>query len=806
MAPRISLALILHNHQPVGNFGWVIEHVYTQAYEPMIAALERHPRIRVGLHYSGPLIGWLRENRPEALERIRGLVDREQVEILGGAYYEPILVALPERDRQGQLELMREEIGRLFGRKPAGAWLAERVWESSLPSDLGRAGYRYTVLDDNHLRGASVRPEATWGTYTTDDQGQMLTVFGTEQGLRYRIPFRDVDELIDYLRDHATEDGSRVGIMGDDGEKFGSWPGTYEHCWGQGQWVERCFAAIEANADWLTTVRPADWIGSQPPLGRIYIPAASYLEMTEWALPPDEQNVFVDLIEAARELDRPEARFLQGGLWRNFQARYREINDLHKQMLRVSRKVATLADGRARGRAIDHLYQGQSNDCYWHGLFGGIYLVHMRMATLAHLIAAEDIADRVGGVAGRPPGNDGATNEAVVFGDLDLDCHGDALLRSDAQVVTVDLAEGAGIGSWDLRASRVALAAVMRRRPEAYHERLRAHERAVARAEPGEPGRTQTIHEIVASKEPGLSERIVYDWHERRGGLVHLLPAAEWRLSARDVSAVRYTELGDFADRAFEVVESDARSLTVRREGHLHVEGGPHRLLLTKRMALGGDRLSPSLRLDLTVENISGVPVEFELALEWGFNLMGGGGNPSAYYELQAARFDGETDGEGDSRDATEPGAPGESGTRRWRHDSVADETVDAIPDTEQGRLAFGNEDSGVRIEAAATPSARVSWFPIETVSNSESGFERIYQGSSLVFRWPVAIEAGGRYASGVRFQVHQTRDLDAEEERGEGGRSGTRARDAAGSAADARGDSQAETIAAESPVHAAAS
>ena len=88
----------------------------------------------------------------------------------------------------------------------------------------------------------------------------------------------------------------------------------------------------------------------------------------------------------------PEARFLRGGFWRNFQARYREINDLHKQMLRVSAKVAAMPDGPQRAVAVDHLQRGQSNDCYWHGLFGGIYIVHMRMATLHHLIAAEDLA------------------------------------------------------------------------------------------------------------------------------------------------------------------------------------------------------------------------------------------------------------------------------------------------------------------------------------------------------------------------------------------------------------------------------
>ena len=96
---------------------------------------------------------------------------------------------------------------------------------------------------------------------------------------------------------------------------------------------------------------------------------------------------------------------MRGGFWRMFQVNYREINDLHKQMLRVVAQGGGAGRGRrsvtARLAAIrDHLYQGQSNDCYWHGLFGGIYLSHMRLATLEHLIAAEDAADRAAGVTG----------------------------------------------------------------------------------------------------------------------------------------------------------------------------------------------------------------------------------------------------------------------------------------------------------------------------------------------------------------------------------------------------------------------
>src|SRR4026208_855749 len=56
---RIGLALTIHNHQPVGNFGWVIAETYDQAYLPMLEALERHPGVRLALHYTGPPLAWL---------------------------------------------------------------------------------------------------------------------------------------------------------------------------------------------------------------------------------------------------------------------------------------------------------------------------------------------------------------------------------------------------------------------------------------------------------------------------------------------------------------------------------------------------------------------------------------------------------------------------------------------------------------------------------------------------------------------------------------------------------------------------
>ncbi|MEA2623581.1 MAG: 4-alpha-glucanotransferase, partial [Chloroflexota bacterium] len=546
MTAGISLSLVFHNHQPVGNFGWVIREVWDKAYAPVLAALEARAGIRASLHYSGPLLDWIAREEPEAIDRIRALVEREQVEMLGSGLTEPILVSLPVADRHEQLVRMADLVERLFGRRPTGAWLTERVWEPDLASDLARAGYAYTIVDDNHLRVAHVPDQGHWGSWSTDDQGHRITLLPSEQGLRYHVPWSPVEASIEHLRRHATEDRSRIGVMGDDGEKFGGWPGTHEYCWGRDPWMEHFLDALEENADWISTVRPNDWVAEHAPLGRVYVPATSYVEMTEWALPAEEAPVFHELLAEAKREGSPAARFLYGGFWRAFQTRYREVNDLHKQMLRTSAAVAAMPEGDRRDRAYDHLLRGQSNDVYWHGLFGGIYLVHLRQAVQAELIAAQDLAED-----GRP---------ATHLADLDLDGVDEAQLGADGQSAVVDLAEGAGIGAWDLWASRAAVGSSMRRRPESYHQQLRAHfaklaAESAAVADAGAPGKGKrrkkgsagesgrdaaksgdaaatTTEDAVVLKDEGIAELLVYDRHEQRSALVTL----------RDLAAAR--ELG----------------------------------------------------------------------------------------------------------------------------------------------------------------------------------------------------------------------------------------------------------------------
>ena len=186
------------------------------------------------------------------------------------------------------------------------------------------------------------------GYYVTEDRGQAVKLLATSKELRESIPWHSVEEVVAYLRSQASDDEPLL-VMGDDGEKFGSWPGTYDHVWKQG-WMKRFFEALQDNSDWLKTTTVSDYIDAHRPLGRVYVPSASYEEMMEWALPPEASERLAALRKGLQEQGDPQRvlEFLRGGSWRNFLAKYSEVNILHKKVLRVHQKLVRAEAARAR--------------------------------------------------------------------------------------------------------------------------------------------------------------------------------------------------------------------------------------------------------------------------------------------------------------------------------------------------------------------------------------------------------------------------------------------------------------------------
>ncbi|MDO8693718.1 MAG: DUF1925 domain-containing protein, partial [Sheuella sp.] len=512
MSPHITLLMALHCHQPVGNFGWVIREAFERAYRPFLECVERHPSVKVSLHYTGCLIDWLEREEPQFLGRVAQLVAAGQVEMIGGGYYEPILPLIPERDRQAQLQQLSEKITALCGQRPCGAWLAERVWEPQVAGTLASAGFDYTIVDDTHIRAALgwspqlKAQEDIFGFYLTEDEGRYLRLFPSSKRLRYWMPFHPVQETIQFLR--GCPSGSIV-TFADDGEKFGLWPGTHRWVYEEG-WLEQFFTALEAESSWLHTSLFRECATTQPPAGRVYLPCTSYEEMTEWS----------------------------GGHFRNFLVKYPESNWMHKRMLEVSRRVQALEDRPPRAAtrvqhvaaARDALHHAQCNCAYWHGVFGGLYLQHLRHGIYQHLIAAEQHLEAA---------------ETAHTGGLvtSLDIDGDGLLETKLTTPALQLVvapcRGAAVVECDVRSVGINLGNTLMRQPESYHAALVKAKTQHATVGGEQP---KSIHDLLGAKESGLESFLLYDRHPRWSALDHLL--AE-RPSVEQVTRSETTELID---------------------------------------------------------------------------------------------------------------------------------------------------------------------------------------------------------------------------------------------------------------------
>lgn len=696
---KFQLVLVIHAHQPVGNFEDVLERAYKQSYLPFVEVLARHPAIRLGLHYSGSLLEWLERAHPEYFELLRGLVNRGQVEIVGGGFYEPILVTIPPEDRQEQITRLADYVEKHLTARPRGAWLAERVWEPQLPSSLAPAGVEYTLVDDNHFLGAGFELDQLYGHYLAEDQCHTVKVLPGLKALRYLIPFRDTPETSAFLRQAAAARPGAYAAMGDDLEKFGVWPGTYEHCYVKG-WLERFFLELERNGDWLETSTPADAVAGHAAMGRADLPTASYTEMMEWSLPTAARNRYHALTEEFSL--RPDALpFLRGGIWRNFFTKYSESNLLHKKMLHVSGKVRRLERSRrgdkafraARDQATTLLLRSQCNDAYWHGVFGGLYSPHLRTALWNSLVQAETIAD---GLTHR-------TKEFAEATKLDFDADGreEIYFTSDRYAALLDPGDGATICAVDCRGTNTALINSLTRRVESYHAALR---NLSAKSVKG----VQSIHEQTRVKEEGLERWLNYDRWARNAFRLLLFGREK---NQQDCATVRLEENAALAGGRYRVAEFSRTGATLASEES--ADWPAEKTFMFAATPEGFDIVC-EVALRRTAPGAASMYVGIELIM----NFLSPSA-PDRYFESGGQRY-----------------------PLRW---------AAAVPASE---LRVVDEWQRVAATVSA-PGARDFWIaPIETVSESEEGFERIYQGSQIIAVWPVELAPDAGWKGRLTLKV----------------------------------------------------
>lgn len=463
MPRRISLLFGVHAHQPGGNFPEVFELARTRCYRPFLETLHGFPEFRFALHFSGPLLDYLSAHHAEDMALLGEMVSRGQVELFGAGDAEPVLASIPARDRVGQLNRLSVKLETRFGRRPRGAWLTERVWESTVVPSLADCGMRYATVDDYHFLCAGKSAGELDGYFTTEEDGRRLDLFPISEKLRYCIPFAPAEDAVGYIEQLAQE-GRECAIYFDDIEKFGVWPETFDWVYG-GNWLRLFVSGVIASKR-IVTQTYREFHGGRRTRGIVYLPTTAYIEMNEWTLPAPAAQAFAELVQHEKQRGTYERHkaLLRGGIWKNFLMRYPEANWMHKRMLSLSERLAALPESAAGPEAVAEmrslLYAAQANDAYWHGLFGGLYLPHLRRAVYRALVRLEAQLDRA---APRPPS---------LREDLDCDGHDELFLHSDALQAVVRLDGYASLCELDAYALEHNFGDTLRRHAESYHQRI----------------------------------------------------------------------------------------------------------------------------------------------------------------------------------------------------------------------------------------------------------------------------------------------------------------------------------------------
>lgn len=571
-----SLILCVHAHQPVGNFDNVFEEGYQKSYRPFFEVVEKHPSVRVGCHISGSLIDWIESHHPEFIQSLKKMSDRGQLELIGGGYYEPIFGLIPKKDLVGQLEMMADKLEALFGKTPEGAWLTERVWDPDLVAPLKKAGVKYTILDDVHFEKAGKMPPVT-GYYQTKQGKDSVDLFASVKQLRYLMPFRKAEETLEFI--HASEAKPEdVFVFADDCEKFGLWPGTYDWVYKEA-WLDKFLTLLEKDEtiNVLTFQEARQRFSSK---GTIKIPHASYSEMMEWS----------------------------GGQFYNFMKKYPESAYMRDRMWSVSKLLqntpATNGSFEKLQLAKKALYKAQCNCSYWHGVFGGLYLHHLRSAVFENLIQADHwlkLLDRKRAKKDAPSIRREKLGSGVRW-------------RIDQKDIVsfFNPAYGAALEELDMVPKSVNLMCNLQRRIESYHKV------ALDKQGQGHSDKPFSIHDMLGSKEEHLGDYLFYDINRRFSFVDHFFKET---LTPEEFAHSSYTEIGNFVGTPYQTAlrsGTSGKELCFERKGDLTLREKKCSVTIQKSVSPKGPA---SFKVHYAITNHSVKEIHCAFGIEFNFSI-----------------------------------------------------------------------------------------------------------------------------------------------------------------------------------------
>jgi 4-alpha-glucanotransferase len=220
------------------------------------------------------------------------------------------------------------------------------------------------------------------------------------------------------------------------------------------------------------------------------------------------------------------------------------------------------------------------------------------------------------------------------------------------------------------------------------------------------------------AKEPELEKKLFVDWYRRASLVDHVFSPTE---TLDKFYRSQYAEWGDFVNQPYQAKITRAAkkaTITMEREGGAWIDGVRHPLQVEKKLVVETGESAFDVFYTVTNTGEEKIVARFGVETNWGIS---GGDEAEGSYTLFA-------------------------GGMLHR--------LNAIEATSQAKdVAVVVERVGRSLIRSSEPA---DWwqFPLETISLSEAGFERNYQGTTLMAHWPLELEAGAAWKCKLHFEL----------------------------------------------------
>ncbi|MCK9490961.1 MAG: DUF1926 domain-containing protein [Sulfurimonas sp.] len=655
---KVSLLFGVHMHQPVDNFGDAVDEAIELCYKPFFETMVNYPEFKFSVHCSGWLLDRIRKNSPDIFQNMKTLTDNGSIEWIGAGYYEPVLSSIPSNDRKAQIKKLNKYIKKHLGVKPKGLWLTERVWESSIVLDIASCGNEFVMVDDYHFLSSGFDANKMNGYYKTEESGLEIGLFPIAQSLRYALPFFSVQRAIDTILKCADSENS-AAIIFDDAEKFGLWPKTHEWVY-EKKWLEKFLKAVIGHKQ-IQTQHFSDYMKQNRSLGLAYLNNTSYFEMGEWSLKPAQTIALESLKQSLGDeyFNKMAVAFVKGGVWKNFFIKYSESNYLHKRMLNLSLNQENLDKS-----TLDLLYKLQTNDVFWHGVFGGLYLPNLRDNAYKYLLEIEKTR----------------AQKHTTYELLDINKDG----YDELKVLTQNLS---AVFSTRHGAQMIELGSLetffnwqntLMRRKEAYHEKILNPKVEIVHQ--SSEDEIETIHSDAVLIDESLKDELIYDWYPKYSFIDHFSFEGFCLESFKDLT---FREVGDFVNQAF--VKNEKENIFIRDGGLYLDESYPTRL--TKEYMFDKNKIELNLDVD------SKYSQKLFYAMEFNFHFA----------HPHKVTFNSKT-------------------------------IENGFSEVDCDELIIVDDFTNQILKLTTNKKCNIYGYILNTVSQSESGFDKVAQGISFIF------------------------------------------------------------------------